>query len=59
MTFGTDGHLYCTIYGQANVSVLDPTGAVVERLPLDGPNPTNCAFAQTGATPYVTEVGLG
>ena len=41
------------------MSVLDLTGAVIERLPLDGPNPTNCAFAQTGATLYVTEVDKG
>jgi len=59
MKFGTDGRLYCTVYGQGNISVVDTTGAVVERLPLDGPNPTNCAFAQSGTTLLVTEVGKG
>ena len=59
MKFGADGRLYCTVYGQQNVTVLDPSGAAVERLPLDGPNPTNCAFALTGNILLVTEVGKG
>ena len=59
MKFGTDGRLYCTVYGQGNVSVLDTAGTVVERLELDGRNPTNCAFAQSGTTLFVTEVGKG
>ncbi len=59
MKFGTDARLYCTVYGQRNISVLDTTGAVVERLQLDGPNPTNCAFAQSGTTLLVTEVSKG
>lgn len=59
MKFGADGRLYCTVYGQKNVTVLDAVGAVAERLPLDGPNPTNCAFALTGTTLLVTEVGKG
>lgn len=59
MKFGADGRLYCTVYGQANVTVLDSTGAVAKRLPLDGPCPTNCAFALTGTTLLVTEVSKG
>ncbi len=59
MKFGADGRLYCTVYGQQNVTVLDRTGAVAERLPLDGPCPTNCAFALDGNTLFVTEVGKG
>jgi len=59
MKFGTDGRLYCTVYGQQNVTVLDSSGAAVDRLRLDGPNPTNCAFAQSGRTLLVTEVGKG
>lgn len=59
MKFGADGRLYCVVYGQGNVSVVDPSGSVAERLPLHGPNPTNCAFAPAGRTLYVTEVGIG
>ena len=59
MKFGADGCLYCTVYGQKNITVLDTAGAVAERLPLDGRNPTNCAFALTGTTLLVTEVSKG
>lgn len=59
MAFGTDGRLYCTVYGQQNVTVLDRNGQVVDRLMLDGPNPTNCAFTLSGHRLRVTEVGKG
>ncbi|WP_439397849.1 SMP-30/gluconolactonase/LRE family protein [Bradyrhizobium sp. PMVTL-01] len=44
MAFGADGRLYCTVYNQKNIAVLDQRGEVVDRLILDGPQPTNCAF---------------
>lgn len=59
MKFGTDDRLYCVVYGQQNVTVLSQDGGVAERLMLDGPCPTNCAFALTGTTLLVTEVGKG
>ncbi|MFO1151877.1 MAG: SMP-30/gluconolactonase/LRE family protein [Alsobacter sp.] len=59
MAFGEDGRLYCTVYAQQNVTVLDRNGAVVDRLKLQGPNPTNCAFSQDGKWIMVTEVGIG
>lgn len=59
MAFGTDGRLYCTVYNQKNVTVLDREGTVADRLPLDGPQPTNCAFALEGNKLRVTEVGKG
>ena len=59
MAFGTDGRLYCTVYNQQNVTVLDRSGAVVDRLQLDGPQPTNCAFTLSGHKLRVTEVGKG
>lgn len=59
LAFGADGRLYCTVYGQKNITVLDRKGAVAERLPLAGPNPTNCAFALSGHKLRVTEVGEG
>ena len=59
MKFGVDGRLYCTVYGQQNVTVLDKTGAVVERLRLDGPCPTNLCFSRDGTHILVTEVSKG
>ncbi len=59
MCWGDDGRLYCTVYGQRNVTVLSADGSVAERLPLDGENPTNCAFALTGRELLVTEVERG
>ncbi|VIO79137.1 hypothetical protein CI41S_67050 [Bradyrhizobium ivorense] len=59
MAFGTDGRLYCAVYNQKNVTVLDRRGAVADRLVLDGPQPTNCAFALEGRKLRVTEVGKG
>ena len=59
MKFGLDGRLYCTVYGQQNVTVLDNTGQVAERLGLAGPCPTNLAFARSGKRILVTEVSKG
>jgi len=59
MAFGVDERLYCTVYNQQNVTVLDVRGAVVDRLSLLGPQPTNCAFSQDGKWLLVTEVGIG
>jgi gluconolactonase len=59
MCWGDDRRLYCTVYGQRNVTVLNKDGSLAERLPLDGGNPTNCAFALSGKTLLVTEVERG
>lgn len=59
MKFGTDGRLYCTVYGQKNVTVLNKNGKVAERLPLDGPCPTNLCFSRDGKKILVTEVSKG
>ena len=59
MKFGADGRLYCTVYGQQNVTVLNADGSLAERLPLVGPCPTNCAFTMKGNKLRVTEVGIG
>ncbi|WP_375784965.1 SMP-30/gluconolactonase/LRE family protein [Bradyrhizobium sp. Pha-3] len=59
MAFGTDGRLYCTVYNQKSVTVLDRQGEVADRLILDGPQPTNCAFTLDGKKLRVTEVGKG
>jgi gluconolactonase len=59
MKFGIDGRLYCTVYAQKNVTVLNKNGKVAERLPLDGPCPTNLAFSRDGKKILVTEVSKG
>ena len=59
MCWGDDGRLYCTVYGQRNITVLNRDGSLGKRLPLDGENPTNCAFALSGRMLRVTEVERG
>ena len=59
MKFGLDGRLYCTVYGQGNVTVLNRDGSVAERLALAGECPTNCDFARSGRKLRVTEVAIG
>ena len=60
MTFGADGNLYCTVFGEGNVAVVDPSGEVIGRLPTEGQNPTNVAFGPDGDSRlFVTEHELG
>ena len=59
MKFGVDGRLYCAVYGQKNITVLNKNGKVAERLLLDGPCPTNLAFSRDGKKILVTEVSKG
>ncbi len=54
--FGADGRLYCTIYGQGVVAVLDADGSLAERIPTQGRKPTNIAFRRRGREAIVTEV---
>jgi gluconolactonase len=56
MAFGMDGRLYCTVYGQGDVTVLEADGKVAERIPTNGLRPTNIAFAQGRKAAFVTEV---
>lgn len=60
MAFGMDGNLYCTVFGEKNVAVVDPTGAVIRRIETQGARPTNVAFGANGERRlYVTEQELG
>jgi len=60
MKFGIDGNLYCTVYGQGDVTVLDAHGNVRRRIPTLGKYPTNLAFGLPGDKRiYVTEVENG
>jgi gluconolactonase len=56
MKFGEDGRLYCTVFGDGVVAVLDGTGALVDSIPVAGAKPTNIAFLRQGRAALVTEV---
>jgi gluconolactonase len=58
--FGANGHLYVTMFGQGDVTVLGPDGKVTERIATEGKTPTNCVFGPPGSKKlYVTEDELG
>ena len=60
MKFGADGNLYVAVFGQGDVTVLDPGGQVVKRIKTAGSMPTNLAFGPGGERKiYVTEVETG
>jgi gluconolactonase len=60
MKFGLDGNLYVTVPGQGDVTVLGQDGQVLQRIRLQGKNPTNLAFDPAGMQKiYVTEMELG
>jgi gluconolactonase len=60
MAFGRNGRLYVTVFGQGDVTVLAADGSVVERISLEGKNPTNVAFGPPGEKKiYVTEQQVG
>jgi gluconolactonase len=60
MAFDVEGRLYCTVYGQGDVTVVEPDGTVSRRIPTAGSRPTNVAFGPNGESRiYVTEVGRG
>lgn len=56
MKFDAAGNLYCAVFGQGDVTVLGPSGKVVERLKTKGAKPTNIAFAPSEPRIFVTEV---
>jgi gluconolactonase len=59
MAFGTDGNLYVSVFGQGDVTVLSPSGDVVERIETAGNLPTNVAFGPGEQRIYVTEDEFG
>lgn len=60
MAFDVEGRLYCAVYGQGDVTVVEPDGTVSARIPTEGPRPTNVAFGPNGESRiYVTEVERG
>ena len=60
MKFGLDGNLYVVVWGQGDVTVLDPQGNVIRRIPTPGKMPTNIAFGPPHSRMfYVTEIETG
>jgi gluconolactonase len=60
MKFGADGNLYIAVFGQGDVTVLDPDGNVAKRYEAGGMFPTNLAFGKDGKESiYLTEVETG
>jgi gluconolactonase len=60
MAFDVEGNLYVAVLIQGDITVLDPSGKVKKRIPLEGNLPTNLAFDRNGK-PFmlVTEASRG
>ena len=60
LAVATNGHLYCSVVGQGDVTVIDRDGNVTERIAVGGKMPTNVAFGrqETGDI-YVTVKDAG
>lgn len=60
MCFDVGGNLYVAVYGQGDVTVLDPQGDVVRRIETPGKQTTNACFGFGDSEElYVTEYELG
>ena len=60
MAFSEDGLLYVTVFGQGDVTVLDKSGKVTERIKTNGMKPTNVAFALSPKKQiHITEYQFG
>jgi len=60
LKFGKDGKLYVAVFGQGDITVLKPDGAVDRRMPVGGNYPTNLVFGPDGEQIiYVTEAETG
>ena len=56
MAFSTDGRLWVAVFGQGDITVLNPDGSVDHRIPVDGRSPTNVTFGPDGEKKiYVVE----
>jgi len=60
MAFDVDGNLYVAVYGQGDVTVLDPHGEVMRRIETPGRQTTNACFGFGDSEQlYVTEYERG
>lgn len=58
MKFAADGRSLHAVFGQGNIAVLDTSGAIIQRIPVQGTHPTNLAIGKEGEI-FVTEVSTG
>ncbi len=60
LAVGASGNLYCAVFGQGNVTVIDPVGNLLHRITVGGEEPTNVAFGPFGSgCIYVTVKDTG
>ena len=60
MAFDEAGDLYVAHYGAGRIDVIDPSGHVIDEIPVPGAEPTNVAFIGPDRTTLVvTEVATG
>ncbi len=59
MAFDVSGRLYCAVYGEQRVAVLDPAGQALPDIRTNGDRPTNVAFVGDAGELLVTEVEHG
>jgi gluconolactonase len=59
MAFDAAGRLYCAVYGEGRVAVLDAGGNALPSIRTNGDRPTNVAFAHEGTDLFITEVQHG
>ncbi|MGK6324777.1 SMP-30/gluconolactonase/LRE family protein [Sphingomonas sp. DT-51] len=59
MAFSASGRLYCAVYGERRVAVVDERGFNLPSIPINGDRPTNVAFVCGGTDLLVTEVEHG
>jgi gluconolactonase len=60
LAVGENGYLFCAVVGQGDVTVVDTDGAIVERIPVGGQQPTNVAFGPNNSGDiYVTVKDAG
>jgi gluconolactonase len=60
MAFDADGNLYVAVYGQGDVTVLDPQGEVLRRIDTPGKQTTNVCFGLGDSEQlYVTDYEYG
>jgi gluconolactonase len=60
MAFDAEGILYVAHYSQGRLDLLDPTGRIIDAIPVPGPEPTNLAFGGPARrTLIVTENSTG
>lgn len=60
MALDDQGNLYIALYGGQKITVLDPVGNLIDEVPLQYANPTNCAIDPIGVQGLIiTEAGKG